>query len=46
VTHAGHQTNRISGGKIVESWTNCDIYSHVLPDMQESAVAAMEDVLS
>ncbi len=24
VTHTGHQTDRISGGKIVESWTNWD----------------------
>jgi predicted ester cyclase len=23
-THTGHQTDRISGGKIVESWTNWD----------------------
>ena len=24
VTHTGHQTDRISGGRIVESWTNWD----------------------
>lgn len=24
VTHTGHQTDRISGGEIVESWTNWD----------------------
>jgi predicted ester cyclase len=24
VTHTGHQTDRISGGKIAESWTNWD----------------------
>ena len=24
VTHTGHQTDRIEGGKIVESWTNWD----------------------
>ena len=24
VTHTGYQTDRISGGKIVESWTNWD----------------------
>jgi predicted ester cyclase len=24
VTHAGHQTDRFEGGKIVESWTNWD----------------------
>jgi predicted ester cyclase len=24
VTHTSHQTDRISGGKIVESWTNWD----------------------